>query len=677
MTATMSRIAIQKAVNDFRLRAGSVILSNQLNTKSIQTDIDCKWDIAELSEQYSLLIYLNWIAIKLGFPTYKTSIDQGCEAAKFPLLSWSCLANQYPFHEFALNELSLKDADKLYQFLDNNFQTDLFLAGEIYQKTLAQNQGEYYTPAWVVACALERAFTLDLGYLLHKLKKDSDFSIMDPACGSGNFLLGTIQWLQQNNFDQKFVASFAANNLYGQDIDGKAISLCRILLLLCQSSYLANSPEQIETIMTGLAKNILVKNSLLEATIKKEKSRKFDLILGNPPYISFGSRNQDKLAPSWQKYLKKSFAHSAEYKIRLHSIFQEIAINWTKAEGQIAFLLPDAFLNGSYYHKLRRLILERCQILSLSELPEDTIAATVGRWCIAHYKVTDGKKSEPVQLYKLHKNKNSETKWSNFILPIALLAAKDKARFQLVFSSTDAELLELLASAQFLGYALSGHTGIRARHGQTSIIAKEKRSECYQPGIISGAQLTPYKISPQNDWLQIDPKLLFAGGFNPEIIGKNKILLRQTADRFIAAIDKDGLYHLNNVHSFVTKTNDPHELAYYCGLLNSSLYLHIYRLKSREDKRALAQIDIEMVESMPLPAPDLQKQNMIADFVSLLQQNPQTDQPHQRAIDSLVYSLFKISAAQIIHIEQSTGQSLPLPSLLECETLLNLSGVSS
>lgn len=677
MTATISRIAIQKAVNNFRLRAGSVILGNQLNTKSIQTDIDCKWHIAELSEQYSLLIYLNWIAIKLGFPAYKTSMDQGCEAAKFPLLSWSCIANQYPFHEFALNELSLKDADKLYQFLDDNFAADLFFAGEIYQQMLAKNQGEYYTPAWVVACALERVFTLDHNYLLHKLKEDSAFSIMDPACGSGNFLLGTIQWLQENNFDHNFVASFVANNLYGQDIDGKAISLCRILLLLCQSSYLAKCPGQVEPIMTGLAKNILLTNSLLEATITKQNGRKFDLILGNPPYISFGSRNQDKLAAGWQKYLKKSFAHSAEYKIRLHSIFQEIAINWTKAEGHIAFLLPDAFLNGSYYHKLRRLILERCRIISLSELPEDTIAATVGRWCIAHYKVTERKESHPVQLYKLHKSKNRETRWSNFILPHHLLAAKDKSRFQLVFCSTDAELLELLASAPHLGSVLSGHTGIRARHGQASIIAQEKRSPCYQPGITSGAQLTPYKISPQNDWLQIDPQLLFAGGFNPEIIGKSKILLRQTADRFIAAIDKDGLYHLNNVHSFVTKTNDPLELAYFCGLLNSSLYLHIYRLKSREDKRALAQIDIEMVESMPLADVNLQKQKMIADFVFLLQQNPQTDKPYQRAIDSLVYSLFKISASQTAHIEQSTGQSLLLPSLLECETLLNLSGVSS
>src|SRR5207248_2657067 len=110
------------------------------------------------------------------------------------------------------------------------------------------------------------------------------------------------------------------------------------------------------------------------------------------------------------------------------------------------------------------------------------------------------------------------------------LISSDRHRFRLVFNDCDLQILRHIEPLASVRPSFRGHTGIRARHGQASIIATEKSGSSWQRGITSGGQVTQYAVKWGGHWLKIEPSLLFAGGFDDEIIRQPKVLIRQTAD---------------------------------------------------------------------------------------------------------------------------------------------------
>ena len=79
---------------------------------------------------------------------------------------------------------------------------------------------------------------------------------------------------------------------------------------------------------------------------------------------------------------------------------------------------------------------------------------------------------------------------------------------------------------------------------------------------------------------------MYKGGWDYGIIHNPKLLLRQTGDRLTAAIDYEGLYHLNNIHSFALDT-DKLDVLYLLALINSRLLNYYYRTTSLETNRVI------------------------------------------------------------------------------------------
>jgi adenine-specific DNA-methyltransferase len=111
--------------------------------------------------------------------------------------------------------------------------------------------------------------------------------------------------------------------------------------------------------------------------------------------------------------------------------------------------------------------------------------------------------------------------------------------------------------------------------------------------------VTPYRVEWKGHYLHIDSDLLFAGGWDPSIVERPKIMIRQTGDSIIAAVDYDRLYHLNNTHS-LAPIGASVSLLYLCAVLNSRLMNRYYHLISLEKGRAMAQTDIETVDLIPI-----------------------------------------------------------------------------
>ena len=65
------------------------------------------------------------------------------------------------------------------------------------------------------------------------------------------------------------------------------------------------------------------------------------------------------------KYLKSNYPNSAEYKISMYAVFMERAIRLLAKEGRFGFIIPDGFVLGRYFSKLRRYILDTCKIVEI------------------------------------------------------------------------------------------------------------------------------------------------------------------------------------------------------------------------------------------------------------------------------------------------------------------------
>ncbi len=166
------------------------------------------------------------------------------------------------------------------------------LISRIYEEFLAkdengkQKNGIVYTPSHLVN------FLIDECMPLEKIPKELNYKILDPACGSGIFLVASfkrlVQWwrLKNNNIlpTPKVLKSILKNCIFGIDIDKRATQLTTfsLSLALCELS----TPKQIlhELKFDNLNEKNIINSDYFKWLGNKENKNKFDLIIGNPPF---------------------------------------------------------------------------------------------------------------------------------------------------------------------------------------------------------------------------------------------------------------------------------------------------------------------------------------------------------------------------------------------------------
>src|SRR5262249_53724068 len=393
-----------------------------------------------------------------------------------------------------------------------------------------RSSGQFYTPPWVVRYCLDQVFSKGSVELISTIEaavsrtddgRRADrmqFKVLDPACGCGNFLLGVLAYLSDCEFSHQQRLSFARQSLYGIEVDGRAASLCRIALLLSLSESFASLAAEdpgltgsaIADVVAALRRNIVVTDTIFAACRESRwqlsaerhwasgQLGSFDVVVGNPPYISHGSRNQGRLSPSLSHFLRQSYPEAAEYKIRTHSIFQDIALRYARPGGKVCLLLPDAFLTGRYYRRLRSKLLKDSRILAFTEFTDEIIGeATVGHWCVAAYQRVEWpagveKPNYDVDLYSFSRDRQATggnplecrpEPAQSYRLPIRALVSADCTRFELVFNDTDRFLQAALRKLPPLGSILRGHTGMRSRVGQSAIVSRHREGDAWQRGL--------------------------------------------------------------------------------------------------------------------------------------------------------------------------------------------------
>lgn len=162
--------------------------------------------------------------------------------------------------------------------------------------------GQYFTPKSIREL------------LLSKLPKKYNADILDPACGSGEFLLSCKKY-------------FKNPILYGFDIDKKLIN-----------------------ISSKLVKNAIIKNfDFLNIDINKKK---YDYIIGNPPYFELKLNEE----------IKKKYFDIIKGRVNIFSLFIKTGLDLLKDGGYLAYVVPPSMNNGAYFSKLREYIIKNSSL---------------------------------------------------------------------------------------------------------------------------------------------------------------------------------------------------------------------------------------------------------------------------------------------------------------------------
>lgn len=235
-------------------------------------------------------------------------------------------------------------------FLSLNIQEYTYLLGQLYtillpEKYRAQN-GIYYTPPIVAERLLD---------LLRAEGADwADVDVLDPACGGGAFLV-TVAERMLNTEEIKSCSAedklrHLETHLIGIELDPFAGWMTQVLL------DIRIYPESVEA-GRRLGSLVQVGDALRYALIE---TRKFDIIVGNPPY------GKVQLEPE----LRRAYSRSLYGHANLYGLFVDAALRLRKEKGLIGFVMPTSFLGGKYFSNLRAVLIHTAPLLTIDFIAE-------------------------------------------------------------------------------------------------------------------------------------------------------------------------------------------------------------------------------------------------------------------------------------------------------------------
>jgi type I restriction-modification system DNA methylase subunit len=271
------------------------------------------------------------------------------------------------------------EKDKIYSY--NFADIDADVLGTMYEKYIGRihstrhDQGIYYTPTYIVDYIVQNT----LGKVLNDLKsvRDADkVKVLDMACGSGSFLLRSFdildeyyrendEYYTQTLLDENSGTSEALkvtkramvlkNNIFGVDLDPKAVEITQLNLLLRAAETRHRLPNLMDNVKFG---NSLISQSLTPEMYPMEWNKEFedimnaggfDVVIGNPPYV-----RQEELLDI-KPYLKQNYEvyHSMA---DLSVYFFERELKVLKEGGYFGMIVSNKWLKAGYGECLRRFL---------------------------------------------------------------------------------------------------------------------------------------------------------------------------------------------------------------------------------------------------------------------------------------------------------------------------------
>jgi type I restriction-modification system DNA methylase subunit len=620
--------------------------------------------------------------------------------------------------------------------------------------------GVYYTPQYIVDYIVKNT----VGKLIEgKTPKEIEkIKIVDPACGSGSFLVGAFEYLLNYHRDWYHNKGYAGkkgkdnlftpqgaltshekkriltNNIYGVDLDANAVEVSKLSLLLkcMEGETEASIKQQItmfnERVLPDLDANIKDGNSLIDIDFYEEKidlgyEKKikpfswkkafpavfkqdgFDVVIGNPPW---GAEIENPILD----YLKLKHAHIVMRMIDTFMYFIHKSYSILKTNGKFGMIIPDVLFYQLDNTKLREFILKSSTIhsnINLGNVFEKVIRPA----CITIFTKSKPEIDHLIEILDLSPIKKVEAK-----AQLLLNEKKDDAiqqnalfaipNFMFITSSPKSYIIldkiQKMASKRLSelidedGIQRGVSPDLKEAFLVTSKQAKENKLEKnYLRNVLTGGkQVKRYYINypdllliytrREDDYSAIPNICRYINQFKSKITCKEviekkhsifslhrareeKIFLKPqkligviTEDEIKVSMDSSKCFATDGLYLFGVNGID---IKFLMALLNSRLFVFIYRLLSLEGGRVLAQVKPTVLNNLPIKTVDTNdpRHIKIVENVDAVIENQKLIEAStipskiesvknkidycQEKINQLVYELYSLTEEEIAIVE--------------------------
>lgn len=535
----------------------------------------------------------------------------------------------------------------------------------IYEEFVTKDVGVHYTPSHIVD------FILDNQNVLPWDGENWDLKILDPACGSGIFLVKAFQrlvqmWknanpqksLHENNY--QVLTDFLENNLFGIDVNPHAVRVASFSLYLAMCDeidpkhYLQDwqfPPMRGERIFT---RDFFDELPLFE--------KKYDLIIGNAPWAK-GSIDKSEQAQKWAKYNDWEVPYKD-----IGPLFLPKAVLATKANCITAMIQPvNSLLFNEKGEKFRRKLFSEFkieEIVNISALRFSIFSDAVSPSCIVILRNAkpDG---QPLK-YICPKNTETvedkikiviEPRDTSYIYPIEAINNPLVWTALMWGNRRDLNLIKRLSQENSLQKLMDA--GILDEKKDKRRGTERGKNPTKKQEVIVGRHFLSEEKFPEEVFLFLDSILLQINQ-NPWTYERDsttytafelpQLLLKlgwQTeTKRFRAVLVKsdDGRGVLCS-HSYVSvHSEDSSVIESACLSYNSKLAVYFQFLSSGQFATYRPKITVEEALSVPIPKPQQNLLEAIENFED---------------IDKRIYELFELKDSEKILIEDLFNFTLP------------------
>lgn len=227
--------------------------------------------------------------------------------------------------------------------------------GLAFQKFLShrekEGRGQFFTPEPVMKFCVEM------------IQPQPDETIIDPACGTGGFLMSALAYLK-SNFAEADTEKIISKNLYGSDINKSIARIAKMKLLL----------------EANVKTNIFCTNSLdVSDKLLSAHPEGFDIVLTNPPFGTGGKITNPQILMNFDlayKWTADGDGYSKTDRIRkgqpAEILFAERCLQLLKEGGRMGIVLPNGHFENPSLEYIRFYIRHKAKISAIVKLPQKT-----------------------------------------------------------------------------------------------------------------------------------------------------------------------------------------------------------------------------------------------------------------------------------------------------------------
>ncbi len=554
-----------------------------------------------------------------------------------------CLASLGPYRSASEGRVSEVDIGAVYEAL--LARRPLEHGGDERLPT-RKRSGSYYTPPALAEQVVAAAF----GEVAGKAPV-LELRVLDPAVGAGVFLVQACRWLsrklceQEVGLSEKEARSLVASHcLYGVDISRLSVAVAELCLWLAAADE-KRAPEQValhlrhgdtligcgfedEAVRATSAERLAeltaaghAQHALDFGAEFPELARGFDVVLGNPPWVSFAGRSAQSLPAKVRGYFAERYAAWKGFPT-LHGLFVERAAELAP-RGTLALLIPSPVADLNGYRHVRSTLTRSHRIRSqLVEFGQDAFSG-VTQPCFALLADAAADAEASAERWRLSERQRVAGAAEYVSIP---------------------EALALIHCAPTLDAAHFGEMGFQTTRlaSETLLLRAAVPDASHQVALLEGRNVSEFSEGAPRLFLCADPERLKHVGCRlrgPQDYARVDFVVRQTASVPIAALH-GGLAFRNSL--LAGFSSEDLSAGLLVALLNSSLYRALHLAGQRDARQAaFPQVKVAHLRALPRPPRHPQHWRSLHDLTLEVTESGVTSESRAR-LDELVFDLFEL-----------------------------------